>query len=299
MSSTSPPQLRQALNSSARFIGGYGAYEQGNGLIQVPAAWALLASNSMKTVDITSSVAVDTALEQFLATPGIGVGIHDREGVTIDEEYARTYTFTRTSGGGGSTTYNLSWVGNDGTFSLDETTLTLPKGAARELTVNIDPTEYGAHSAILNLDDPSSPGIEYQTLNTVVVAREFSGPGFSHTITGSVARNQSFSYFFKVEPGTPAFKVDFSGPSATPGTGQARFLRFHPFGVNLDSQLQPQLLLAAGRSRRLLPRRWTAQPDRPATRSPASGKSRSRPVARPTSEFVPFSLTVSVLGASR
>ena len=52
---------------------------------------------------------------------------------------------------------------------------------------------------------------------------------------GTVGRNQALSYFFKVEPGTPAFKVDFSGPSATPGTGQARFLRFHPFGVGIDS----------------------------------------------------------------
>jgi hypothetical protein len=290
------PQLRQALNSSARFIDHYGAYEQGNGLIQVPAAWALLASNSMKTVDITSSVAVDTALEQFLATPGVGVGIHDREGVTINDPYARTYSFTRTSGGGGSTTYNLSWVGNDGTFSLDETTLTLPKGAARELTVNIDPTQYGAHSAILNLDDPSSPGIEYQTLNTVIVAREFSGPDYSHTITGSVARNQALSYFFKVEPGTPAFKVDFSGPSATPGTGQARFLRFHPYGVGIDSNSSTVCYSPAvpgGSCPGGGPNSRTAA-------NPQAGVWEVTVEARRTSdvEFTPFTLTASVLGAS-
>jgi hypothetical protein len=292
-----PPQLRQALNSSARFISGYGAYEQGNGLIQVPAAWALLASNSMKTVDISSSVAVDTALEQFLATPGVGVGIHDREGVTKDEAYARTYTFTRTSGGGGSTTYNLSWVGNDGTFSLDETTLTLPKGAVRELTVNIDPSEYGAHSAILNLDDPSSPGIEYQTLNTVVVAREFSGPGYSHTITGSVARNQALSYFFKVEPGTPAFKVDFSGPSATAGTGQARFLRFHPFGVGIDSNTSTVCYSPPVSPGGTCP---GGGPNSRTAANPQAGVWEVTVEARRTSdaEFTPFTLTASVLGAS-
>jgi hypothetical protein len=292
-----PAQLRQALNSSARFISGYGAFEQGNGLIQVPAAWTLLASNNMKTVDITSSVPVDTALEQFLANPGVGVGIHDREGVTINESYARTYTFTRTSGGGGSTSYNLSWVGNDGTFSLEETTLTLPKGAARDLEVSINPTAYGAHSAILNLDDPSSPGIEYQTLNTVIVAREFSGPSYSHTITGTVARNQHFSYFFTVEPGTPALKVDFSGPSATPGTGQARFLRFHPFGVGLDSnsslvcyspQVSPGGSCPGG------------GPLSRTTTNPQPGVWEVTVEARRTSdaELVPFSLTVSVLGAT-
>ena len=291
-----PPQLRQAMNSSARFIDGYGAYEQGNGLIRVAEAWQLLASNSMKTVDISSAVPVDTALEQFLATPGIGVGIHDREGVTLGEEYARTYTFTRTSGGGGSTTYNLSWVGNDGTFSLEETSITLPKGSPRELEVSINASAYGAHSAILNLDDPSSPGIEYQTLNTVVVPYAFSGPSFSQTITDSVARNQAFHYFFQVEPGTPAFKVDFSGPSATPGTGQARFLRFHPFGTGFDSNTSTVCY----------------SPPVPGGSCPGGGPN-SRTVVNPQpgvwevtvearrtsdAEFTPFTLTATVLGAT-
>jgi hypothetical protein len=290
-----PAQLRQAIDSSARFIAGYGAYEQGNGLIQVPAAWSLLASNSMKTVDITSAVPVDTVIDQFLATPGIGVGIHDREGVRINEDYARTYTFTRTSGGGGSTTYDLSWVGNDGTFELDEDQITLPKGAARELTVNINPTEYGAHSAILNLDDPSSPGIEYQTLNTVVVPREFSAPDYSHVITGSVARNQSLSYFFRIEPGTPAFKVDFTGPSTTPGTGQARFLRFHPYGVGFDSNASTSCYSPPppGGSCGGSPNSRTAA-------NPQAGVWEVTVEARRTSdlEFTPFTLTASVLGAT-
>ncbi len=65
-----PAQVRQALNSTARFFTDFGAYEQGNGLIQVPDAWALLATNAIKTVDITSSVLVDTALEQFPRHPG-------------------------------------------------------------------------------------------------------------------------------------------------------------------------------------------------------------------------------------
>ena len=73
-------------------------------------------STKIKTVDISSSVPVNTVAEQFLATPGIGVGIHDREGVELGDAYTRTYTFTRTSGGGGTKTYNVSWVGNDGTF---------------------------------------------------------------------------------------------------------------------------------------------------------------------------------------
>ncbi len=93
-----PEQIRQALNSSARFIDNYQAYEQGNGLINVGAAYELLKQN-IKPVEITSQVPVNTLLSGFLATPGVGVGIHDREGVTAGLAYTRTYTFTRTSGG--------------------------------------------------------------------------------------------------------------------------------------------------------------------------------------------------------
>jgi subtilisin family serine protease len=292
-----PAQLRQALSSSADFLDGYGAFEQGAGLIQVQAAWDLLATNA-KTVDIRSSVPVDTALEQFLATPGVGVGIHDREGVTIDTPYTRTYTFTRTSGGGGSTTYNLSLTGNDGTFSLGGvTSISLPKGQPRMLTVSINPAEYGHHSAILNLDDPTNPGIEYQTMNTVVVARDFVQPDFSHTITGSVGRNQALSYYFEVPANTPALKVDFSGPSATPGTGQARFVRYHPFGVNIDGQNSLQCY-----SPPVVPGGSCAGggPLSRTTSNPQAGVWEITVEARRTAdiEITPFTLTVSVLGAT-
>ena len=292
-----PAQLRQALRSSARFIAGSGAFEQGNGLINTVAAWSLLATNSIKTVDISSAVPVDTALEQFLATPGIGVGIHDREGVTKDVAYARTYTFTRTSGPGGSRTYNLSWVGNDGTFALDETTLTLPKGAARELTVNIHPTQYGVHSAILNLDDPSSPGIEYQTMNTVIAPYTFSaGNSYAQTITSSVGRNHALHNFFQVPAGTPAFKVDFAGPSATPGTGQARFLRYHPYGVEIDSNASTSCYsppVPGGTC-------GVGGPNSRTASNPQAGVWELTVEARRTSDvdLTPFSLTASILGAT-
>ena len=47
-----PAQIRQALNSSARYLTGrFQAYEQGNGLLNVGAAWDLLKTN-IKTVEI-------------------------------------------------------------------------------------------------------------------------------------------------------------------------------------------------------------------------------------------------------
>jgi hypothetical protein len=289
-----PAQLRQALRSSARFIDGSGAFEQGNGLIDAEAAWSLLATNSIKTVDISSAVPVDTALEQFLATPGIGVGIHDREGVTAGQSYTRTYTFRRTSGGGGTKTYVLSWVGNDGTFSIGPSSIALPLNSPVTLNVSVNPG-LGVHSAILNLNDPSSPGVEYQTLNTVIAPYTFSAANsYSQTITGSVGRNHALHYFFQVPAGTPAFKVDFSGPDATPGTGQARFLRYHPYGVEIDSNAStscysPPVATCAG-----------GTPNSRTTTNPQAGVWELTVEARRTSDvdLTPFTLTASILGAT-
>ena len=234
-----PAQIRQALNSSARLLDGpvpsrLPIFAQGNGLINVGAAWDLLKTN-IKLSEISGTVPVSTALGDFLATPNVGTGIYDREGVTTGSAYTRTYTFVRTKGGSKPVTYNVSWVGNDGTFS-SPATLSLPANTPVALTVAINPLTAGAHSAILNIDDPSTTGIDYQTMNVVVATDPFNAAGgFAVTRTSTIDRAQQTSYFFDVPTGVPAFKVDFSGPSATPGTGQARFLRWHPWGLGIDS----------------------------------------------------------------
>ena len=92
-------------------------YEQGNGLIDVDAAWDLLKTN-IKPVDITSSVPVNT---HPVRLPGdaraSAQGIYDREGVTPATATPAPTRSPAPTGGGGTTTYNLSWIGNDGTFS--------------------------------------------------------------------------------------------------------------------------------------------------------------------------------------
>jgi len=289
-----PDQLRQAIRSSARFIDNYGAYEQGNGLINVPAAWNLLQTNNVKTVDITSSVPVHTVISNFLATPDVGEGIFEREGVTLGTQFTRTYTFTRNSGGGGSTTYNLSWVGNDGTFSIPAGSISLAKGAPTQLTVTVNPAAVGVHSAILNLDDPSTAGIDYQTLNTVVVADQFTA-GNDYTVTKSdtVSPNQVQHYFVNVPAGAPAFKVDLVGPSATPGTGQVRFLRFHPYGVHIDANSSLSCYMPPSGS-------CGGDPLSRTTTQPQAGVWEVTVEARRTSDTAdaPFTLTMSILGST-
>ena len=224
-----PAQLRKSLFSSARFLTDYSAYEQGNGLANVGAAWNLL-KKLPRTDTITAKVPVSTALSGFLATPGVGIGINDREGVVLGTQYTRTYTLRRTSGPAGTVKYKLSWLSGDGTF-VTAGNVMLPLNTDVSLPVLVKAKSVGAHSALLQFDDTSSPGIEFETLNTIVVPNELSTATPSKTVSGKIGRNQTTSYFFRVPTGVTALKVDLTGPDATAGTGQARFLRFSPYGL--------------------------------------------------------------------
>lgn len=227
-----PEQLRTALISTARFLPGYQAYEQGTGLINVGNAWALL-TQSPKKVDISSSVPVNSLLSGFLATPGVGTGIYEREGITVaTPAFMRRYTFTRTDGGKG--TFNLSWIGNDGTFSTAATSISFSRQSRATLAVTVNPsTGIGAHSAILVLDDPTTPGIEYQTLNTVAVSAPLNaGNGYTATIPGTALQFEANQpkFFFQVPAGATAMKSSLE----ITNNGRARWFRMHPWGQSID-----------------------------------------------------------------
>jgi hypothetical protein len=292
-----PAQLRQAINSSARLLdtNRYQVFEQGNGLINVGAAWDLLKTN-IKPVDISSSVPVHTIISQFLATPNVGQGIYDRQGVTLGQSYTRQYTFVRTSGGSKAVTYNLSWVGNDGTFS-SAGSISLPLNKAQTLTVNVNPSAVGVHSAILNLDDPNTAGIDYQTMNAIVVPELFEATSnYSIVKSDTIGRNQVKRYFFQVPAGAPALKVDLDDHSAA-GAGQVRFLRFHPYGI--WSGVEPSNNSLACYSPPV-PGGANCDPLSRTVGNPLSGVWEVTVEARRTSdvENAPFTLTISILGAS-
>jgi hypothetical protein len=236
-------------------------------------------------------------LSGFLATPGVGVGIYDREGVSAGDRYTRDYTFTRTSGPDNPMTYKVNWVGNDGTFSSPQTIL-LRKGFATKFRVTVNPRSAGIHSAILNLDSPLTTGIEYQTLNTVVAAEDFTAQnGFTIRHGGQIGRNQTQSYFYRVSPNTPALKVDLQGGGSTPGAGQIRFLRFHPFGLHLEANdsltcYNPPVPGGSGCP--------LGDPASRTVSNPTPGVWEVVVEARRTSDaaFAPYVLTVAALGAT-
>jgi hypothetical protein len=218
-----PDQLQKSLYSSARYLNGYQAYEQGNGLTQVGPAWEVLKTKPA-TPGITSTAPINTKISQIIA-PYDGYGIYEREGWKPGDSGDRTITFTSTDGKAG--TYNLSWLGNsDQTFKLSQSSITIPASGGVSLTVHIGPVAAGIHSGILRLDDPSSAGYEYETLNTVIAAQQFSAPSYSISQTGTADRADKTSFFVNVAEGTPVLQLNEAITA-----GRTRLDVIDPFGV--------------------------------------------------------------------
>jgi len=100
------------------------------------------------------------------------------------------------------------------------------RGRDGNLAVHINALTSGIHSAIVRLDDAASTGIEYQTLNTVVAAEQFSGPGYSVSKTGTPDRADMKAFFINVQPGTPVLQLN-----ETITGGRTRLDVTDPFGL--------------------------------------------------------------------
>ena len=200
-------RLRWAIMSSARYLPGYGAHEQGAGCFQVGEAWKAL-TNAPKPIEIISRAPVAAALSQYLHEPNRGVGIFEREGWSAGQSGKREIVFTRTSGGQSPMRFALRWQGNDGTFSAPAV-ITLPLDAPVTIPIAITTKTAGAHSAILNLDVPGGPRAVYQVLNTIVAADQFS-PTAEFTVTKQAQADwmSQASWYLNVPAGTKALKLD-------------------------------------------------------------------------------------------
>lgn len=222
-------RIAWALKSSARFLPNIGAHEQGNGLINVGAAWDLL-KRARVPVAISSSVEINVAIGPYLKSANHGPGIFEREGWQTGQSGQRTIIFTRTSGSAEPTNYAVRWTGNDGTFSTP-TTIRLPLNKPVSLPVMIEVKTSGVHSAILNLDDETNGARSvYQVLNTVIAAEQFiAKENFTVTREGSAEYPAYASYFFNVPENASAFKIDLK---LHQGNVKLRFMR--PTGKEFD-----------------------------------------------------------------
>ncbi|WP_200947862.1 S8 family serine peptidase [Phycicoccus sp. Root101] len=233
---TSPAQLRNSIYSSAKFVKGLEAIGQGAGQMNVPAAWTLIKKRPM-TQGYTVSAPVCTPISDFLATPDVGTGVYNRCGSNEGGQVAgvaKTYTVsaTRTSGRAGAALHQLRLVGNDGTFTLGATKAQMAKGTKVSIPVTAKTSTQGAHSAILEIDDPATPVVDHRVLLTVVLAKELAKPSYATSTSDKVGRNLTKKLFVNVPAGTKALQVNLAG---TATKSQVRFIGINPYGVPVES----------------------------------------------------------------
>ncbi|MFF3464470.1 S8 family serine peptidase [Streptomyces sp. NPDC002619] len=284
-----PAKLRTALVSTADHIKGVQAYEEGAGRIDIVDAWESIKDDATAH-DYTVKAPVDTAIDFALETPGFGTGLYDREG-GLKAGQKKTYdvTITRTSGPDRPVWHELYLSNNAGdTFRiLGDDMVRLPLNQPVTVKVQAAPRSAGIKSAILEVDDPRTEGIDKQILTTVVVS---SPVNFTYSAPGSVQRNSSQSYFVTVPEGAKSLEVAIGGLK---GASQTRFIAIHPYGVPVDNTSTPfcynNYLDGNG-----------CKPDVRAYADPQPGVWEIEVEARRTSPLLdnPYKLDVTVLGAA-
>jgi Subtilase family/Bacterial pre-peptidase C-terminal domain len=230
-----PAKLRTALTSTAKHIPGVQAYEEGAGLIDIVDAWQQI-THGVTAATYTVKAPVDTAIDEFLETPGFGTGIYDREGgLKAGQQKMYDVTVTRTSGAAGPVLHTLGLRNNyGGTFRIVGSPLVnLPLNEPVTVKVAAKPASAGFKSAILTVDNPWTVGTDEQIMASVVV----SAP-LAHTFTakGTVQRNSTTSYFVTVPEGAKTLEVRMSGLK---DASQTRFIAIHPYGVPVDTTSTP------------------------------------------------------------
>ncbi|MFD4880231.1 S8 family serine peptidase [Streptomyces sp. NPDC058420] len=230
-----PAALRTALTSTADHIKGVQAYEEGAGLIDIVDAWKSI-KDGATSHEYTVKAPVDTAIDYALKTPGFGTGLYDREG-GLKAGAKKTYdiTLTRTTGADKAVRHELHFENNvGGTFRIvgsDE--VKLPLNQPVTVKVQAAPKSSGIKSAILEVDDPKTEGLDKQILTTVVVA---SPVDYTYSTASSVQRNSTRSYFLTVPEGAKALEIAMSGLK---DKSQTRFISIHPYGVPVEDTGTP------------------------------------------------------------
>ncbi|MFJ2603774.1 S8 family serine peptidase [Streptomyces sp. NPDC087425] len=230
-----PATLRTALTSTADHIKGVQAYEEGAGLINVPDAWKSIRKGA-SAHEYAVRAPVDTAIDDALKTPGFGTGLYDREGgLKAGQKKVYDLTITRTTGADRPIRHELHIENNAGnTFKvLGDDVVQLPLNQPVSVKVQANPRTAGLKSAILELDDPRTEGVDRQILTTVIVSEPLK---YTYSGASSVQRNSTRSYFVTVPEGATSLEVALGGLKAT---SQTRFIAINPYGIPVDVTSTP------------------------------------------------------------
>ncbi|MEU2953929.1 S8 family serine peptidase [Streptomyces xanthochromogenes] len=291
-----PADLRTALTSTAKHIKGTQSYAEGAGLINIVGAWDAIKETAKKHApahEFTVTAPVSSALGFALKTPNVGTGIYDREsGLKAGQKKTYDVTVTRTTGPDKNVKHKLSLKNDDGTFKvLGDKEVSLPLGKPVTVKVQAQPKSGGVHSAILQVDDPKTVGVDQQIMATVIVATPIAGPGYTFSASSTVQRNSTKSYFVNVPAGAQSLEVRMG---ALRSGSQTRFISIHPYGVAVDPTGTPNCYPNYDNPAN------TCRPDLRSYANPQAGVWEIEVEARRTSPYLDnsFKLDASVLGVS-
>ncbi|GHB69657.1 serine protease [Streptomyces xanthochromogenes] len=291
-----PADLRTALTSTAKHIKGTQSYAEGAGLINIVGAWDAIKETAKKHApahEYTVTAPVSSALGFALKTPNVGTGIYDREsGLKAGQKKTYDVTVTRTTGPDKNVKHKLSLKNDDGTFKvLGDKEVSLPLGRPVTVKVQAQPKSGGVHSAILQVDDPKTVGVDQQIMATVVVATPIAGPGYTFSASSTIQRNSTKSYFVTVPAGAQSLEVRMG---ALRSGSQTRFISIHPYGVAVDPTGTPNCYPNYDNPAN------TCRPDLRSYANPQAGVWEIEVEARRTSPYLDnsFKLDASVLGVS-
>jgi hypothetical protein len=201
-----PDRFIRALKIGARFLPNAPSYEQGNGVLDVNAAWREL-HNPVEIPTIHTTARIVHPLAAYAARGEEGEGIFEEEGWSVGTTGHRDIQFRRESGRATPITYRVDWTGNDGTFAAPAT-VTLPLSSIVALPITIAIHSAGAHSAILNLHDPATDAIIFRTQATIVAPEVVDPRTHAVRIAGSVPLMQQDSRFVTVPDHLAAMSID-------------------------------------------------------------------------------------------
>jgi subtilisin family serine protease len=213
-------EIARALQSSARFIRGVAAVQQGTGTIDVGEAWAHLVDNlSQPQVEFRVEAPVETATSNSLANPNVGAGLFVREGVSLGKPIERCIRVTRISGPRDWAPFSLSWIGSAERAFTTPASISLPLNETVCIPVRIAPLDFGVHSSILEVRPPGHPNSVARRIPvTVVVPYELdAGHRFRASGRLPLSRPGRAEIFFRVLPGMEALNVEIAG-SGMPGS---------------------------------------------------------------------------------
>lgn len=203
----SAERIGGALRTSARFLPGARAHQQGNGLVDVDAAWRTL----QKDADVPRITATAPIVHVLAEYGGVrrGSGLFEREGWHAPASGTRTVRLVRETGSAPPTTYGVRWIGNDGSFSTTPSVV-LPLNAPVDLPIAITIATPGVHSAILELRDRATDSSVLRTAVTIVASARFAAPDDTVHFAGVLPLMQTDTHFVTAPSDVSALSVELA-----------------------------------------------------------------------------------------